>query len=669
MGQTIKGITVEIGGNTTGLNKALAGTNKEIINTQKELKQVERLLKLDPTNTELLAQKQALLSKQVSETSNKLDVLKEAEKQVQEQFKNGEVTKAQYDELKREIIATEQSLNDLEKAAAQSNVALAEISVVAGKVAESTDNLANKTRGLSVAATGALAGLAGMATSAFQGADDLNTLAKQPGFSTEQLQKWQYAADTVDVSVDDIISSAKKMKKNMDSTSADVTEAWETLGISVRDSNGELRDSKEVFEETLVALSKVENETERDILAMTLFGKSADNLAGIVDDGGAALKALGEEAENAGLILSQDALDSANEFNDAVDKIKATAAGSFAEIGTEIVEMLLPYMDDLSETIMEALAWFRSLDEEQLKMLGTILLVVAAISPLLTAISKVSAGIQFLTGTVLPALSSGISFIASNPIVLLVAAIVGLVTLMATSGDEILAILNNVDSFLQNVFAVDWTNIFGPVLGNILNSFFANLKNTWDSIKQIFTGVINFICGAFTGDWTRAWNGIKDIFGGVFNSLTSIAKAPINGVIGLLNMAISAVNEMIRGFNSIGFDLPDWLGGYSWHPSIKTIPSIAYLAKGGILNSGTAVVGEAGPEILTMAGNKAVVQPLSGSAVAGNGLSDIMNLLSLYLPFLAQSTDVVLDTGEIVGVLGPKINDEMGRMEERERSR
>ena len=109
MADRVKGITVEIGGDVTGLNKALTKTNKAIGNTQTQLRDVERLLKLDPKNTELLAQKQRLLADSVEKTKAKLDTLKTAEKQVQQQFAEGKVTQQQYDGLQREIAATDQN--------------------------------------------------------------------------------------------------------------------------------------------------------------------------------------------------------------------------------------------------------------------------------------------------------------------------------------------------------------------------------------------------------------------------------------------------------------------------------------------------------------------------------------------------------------------------------
>ena len=189
---------------------------------------------------------------------------------------------------------------------------------------------------VTASATAAATGLTALTLKSALAADDLNTMAKQSGFSTADIQKWQYASDLIDVSIDDIVKSAGKMKKNMISTSKTTIAAWDQLGVKVEDGNGQLRDSTTVFYETLTALSKVQNETERDTLAMTIFGKSADSLAGIVDDGGAALQELADKAEKAGVILSQDTLDGANALNDKVDTLKATVKGFAGKVGSEL---------------------------------------------------------------------------------------------------------------------------------------------------------------------------------------------------------------------------------------------------------------------------------------------------------------------------------------------
>lgn len=106
MANRIKGITVEIGGDTTKLSKALEGVNKTIKNTQTQLKDVEKLLKLDPTNTELLSQKQRLLADSITATKDKLATLKTAAEQANQALANGEISQEQYDALQREIVET-----------------------------------------------------------------------------------------------------------------------------------------------------------------------------------------------------------------------------------------------------------------------------------------------------------------------------------------------------------------------------------------------------------------------------------------------------------------------------------------------------------------------------------------------------------------------------------
>ena len=141
-GNRIKGITVEIGGDTTKLQTALKGVNTEIRNTQSQLKDVEKLLKLDPGNTELIAQKYRLLAEAVSEIREKLETLKTAQQQVDEALRNGTISQNQYDALQREIVETEQGLRSLEEQANQSATALQKI----GATGSDFDSLRDKAR-------------------------------------------------------------------------------------------------------------------------------------------------------------------------------------------------------------------------------------------------------------------------------------------------------------------------------------------------------------------------------------------------------------------------------------------------------------------------------------------------------------------------------------------
>ena len=143
MANRIKGITVEIGGDTTKLQTALKGVNSSIRDTQSQLRDVEKLLKLDPGNTELLAQKHRLLGEAVAGTKEKLATLKTAAEQANTALANGEITQDQYDALQREIIETENNLRDLERQAGQSAVALQKIAATGEKLKTVGDNISS----------------------------------------------------------------------------------------------------------------------------------------------------------------------------------------------------------------------------------------------------------------------------------------------------------------------------------------------------------------------------------------------------------------------------------------------------------------------------------------------------------------------------------------------
>lgn len=151
MANRIKGITVEIGGDTTKLQTALKGVNGQIKNTQVALKDVERLLKLDPTNTTLLAQKQKLLTQAIGETKEKLATLKTAAQQANEQLQKGEISQEQYDALQREIAETEAQLQKLESQASKTNQTLSKIGEVGSKVESFGNGVTNVGKKVSVA--------------------------------------------------------------------------------------------------------------------------------------------------------------------------------------------------------------------------------------------------------------------------------------------------------------------------------------------------------------------------------------------------------------------------------------------------------------------------------------------------------------------------------------
>lgn len=260
----IKGITIEIGGDTTKLQTALKGVNTEIKNTQAQLKDVEKLLKLDPGNTELLAQKHKLLGQAVEETKNKLETLKTAQQQADEALKNGTISKDQYDALQREIIETEQELKRLEEQANQSATALQKIGATGEKWKEVGGNIENAGKKLlPVTATVTALGTVSVKTAAdfessmskvaaVSGAtgSDLEALSKKAremGSKTkfsasEAAEAMNYMAmagwKTEDMlsGIEGVMNLAAASGEDLATTSDIVTDALTAFGLSAQDS-------------------------------------------------------------------------------------------------------------------------------------------------------------------------------------------------------------------------------------------------------------------------------------------------------------------------------------------------------------------------------------------------------------------------------------------------
>ncbi len=260
----IKGITVEIGGDTTKLQTALKGVNTEIRNTQSQLKDVEKLLKLDPGNTELMAQKHRLLGQAVSETKEKLETLKTAAEQANDALARGEISQSQYDALQREIIETENNLRDLERQAGQSAVALQKIAATGEKlktVGSAIEGVGQKLMpvtaavgGLGVAAVkvasdfdSAMSQVAAVSGATGKDLEALRDKAREMGSKTkfsasEAAEAMNYMAmagwKTGDMlsGIDGIMNLAAASGEDLATTSDIVTDALTALGLSAEDS-------------------------------------------------------------------------------------------------------------------------------------------------------------------------------------------------------------------------------------------------------------------------------------------------------------------------------------------------------------------------------------------------------------------------------------------------
>ena len=511
MAGNIKGITIEFRGDTTKLDKALRGIKNSTKDVDKELRSVDKALKFNPKNVDLLRQKQDLLRQKIEQTENNLKELKNIQSQMD--AKGIDKNSEEYRRLQREIIETESKLKTFNGQLKTVDKTLKgmDMQAVSDKfksVGEGLTKAGNAMKPLSAAGAAAAAGVGALAYKSGAAADDLNTLSKQTGISTQDLQKYAASADLVDVSVAALAKANQKLKKNMlavQNGSKGQTEAFEKIGVSVTDSNGNLRDSEEVFQDVITALGSMENETERDALAMKLMGNSASELNPLIADQGETYKKVSDTLKKYNLdYIDQNTLDKANAFNDSLDTMKAIGTVAIQSIGSELAAYLAPALEKAVDLFGRFAEWVGNLNPKVLAAVGVIGGLVATIAPLLILLGKIAFAISSITGLMA---SAGISFAAiAGPIGIAIAAIAAIIAIGVL-------LYKNWDTIKAK--ALEFKNR----VVSTFNDLKAKVTSTFNAIKTaIVTPIQNAIDKAKSiVDKVKSWFPIK--IGNIFSGL------------------------------------------------------------------------------------------------------------------------------------------------------
>jgi phage-related minor tail protein len=516
MATKIKGITIELNADASGLEKALKDIDKTLSQTQKDLKAVDKALALDPKNIELVSQKERLLGAAIDENKTKLNALKDAQKNIK--WDDTKDAQRQYDALSREISQTEVKLRDLNTEqkqfsaeAAKARFGASNFGQALGTIQEKANQVAEATAQMSAAAGAALAGMAALVTKASQFADDMLTMSQQTGLSTDSLQKMSYAAERIDVPMETIVGSINKMKSGLDSN-ADV---YQRLGVMVKDQRGQYRDIESIFFETVGALSRIENETERDTVAMDLFGKSANELAGIIDDGGAKLRELGKEADNLGMIIPEEDLEKLGEFNDKLEAMKSQLQMAGVKAALPVLEAMQPIITAISAAITKISAVLSNMNPTVVRILTIVLALIAAIAPVAKTIATITMAIQGLSVAIplvsgaLAALNGALATLLANPVTWIIAAIVAALALLCfgiyeavkawnSLGDTQEERLANAKEGIKN-WAADFALSYAEShkgwitawhkMSDAVNEFITSAKQKIEGFKQVLTSL------------------------------------------------------------------------------------------------------------------------------------------------------------------------------------
>ena len=599
-GRNIKGITVEIGGDTTGLQKALQGVEKDIKNTQSQLKDVEKLLKMDPGNTELLSQKQRLLNDAIGETKEKLATLKTAAEQAKQALESGEITQGQYDALQREIVETEEKLKSLEKQAEQSATAMQKIAATGEKLKDTGDKITGvgeKLMPVTLAVTGlgtaavktaadfdtAMSQVAAVSGATGDDFDALREKAREMGAKTkfsasEAAEAMNYmamagwkTADMLD-GIEGIMNLAAASGEDLATTSDIVTDALSAFGLTAADSGH--------FADVLAAASSNAN-TNVSMMGETFkycapvagaLGYSCEDVAeaiGLMANSGIKSSQAGTALRTMMTKLQGELTLTGEAFGEVTIQT-ANADGSMRELG-DILSDLRGAFSQMTES--EAAAAAETLVGKN-AMSGFLAVMNAApadIDKLSTAIANCDGTSQKMADTMQDNLEGQLTILKSQ-----------LQELAISFGDILIPVVRDVVSHIQKV--VDWLNglddgtrkviitvallaaALGPVLivvGKVISSVgtimtaVPKIVSAFTKIKTLVSGLGTFITGLLPKIGT-ALTAVKTALTGLFSFM---AANPITIVIAAVAALVAAFIYLwnhCEGFRQFWIDL--WEG-------------------------------------------------------------------------------------------------------------
>lgn len=536
----IAGITIELNGDTTGLNKALKGVDTQLKTTKTSLKDVEKLLKLDPDNVELLEQKQKLLNDAIKATTERLDTLKDA--------LNNDLPPDQYDALQREIIATQQELDSFqdqledatqgeEDLGAGADDAADDVNTLGQETSDTAEETEDANEGWTMAkqvladlvskgidlAVSALKELAQTMKDAVVGsadfADEILTLAIQTGLSTDTLQEFAYMADLVDVDLDTVVGSMTKLEKAMISSkdgTGDAADALNELGVSYRLGNGTLRDTEQVFYDVIEALGKVENPVEQDRLAMELFGKSFKDIKPLVAQGKDGINKFKQEAHDMGAVLDDDALGQLGDMKDGFDRLDQSSKALGNQLGVALSPAITALADQLIAMTQDPV-WqevFEQLGTTLENLLPTINSISELLAPIMEALSPILDIITEVLEVLSPVISTLLEPIAEiigillDPIAQLVDA---LLPALVACVDALSAVLGPVGDLLSTTI-----ELVMPLIDSIMPLITESITGLAEEIEtglgSAITGFNQLMQGDFTGAVETWGDGLKDMW-------------------------------------------------------------------------------------------------------------------------------------------------------------
>lgn len=491
-----------------------------------KVKQLDSVLKAQKSK---LAGLTAEYDKVVKEQGEGSDAAKKLKVQINNQQAVVNKTEKEYKNFSETLDKAEQGIIDLEKVAIRGGKAVAQMGDDAKTSGSKLSALksAGKVVGAGVAAVGTAAvaaagALAGAATNAAAYADDMLTMSTVTGVSTDDLQAFSYAAGLVDVEVETLTKSMAKNVKSMSSAqqgSKAYADAYAQLGVSVTDANGNLRDGETVYWEAIDALGKMENETERDALAMQLFGKSAQELNPLIEAGSEKMNALKQEAKDVGAVMSEEALNSLGSFDDSIQRLSGSAGAAKNALGT----VLLPEMQGITDAGGEILGEFAKNLNASGGGISGLASAIKSVAPMVSeAIGSLVKGILETVNELIPSIASIIVELVPTLANTILDAVPQLVTVII---DLVTQLINLLGELLPQI-AIKLTEI----LPQVINALIAAIPQLLQAAIQFFMAIVQ---------------AIPTIIQNLISALPSIIETIIDAVMQAIPMLLDAAIQLL----------------------------------------------------------------------------------------------------------------------------
>ncbi len=437
----------------------------------------------------------------------------------------------------------------------------------------------------------AVGGLMALANKTADTADTFDKSSLRTGLEVEELQRLKYAAGQSGVELSSLEKSAKKLNDRLGEVSegnSKTAEMFDKLGISVKDSEGNMRSTTDIYNETLAKLADMGDTAEATAIGTDLFGKAFTDLKPLLAEGSAGIDELKTRADELGIVMSEDAVNAGVVFGDTLSDIKQSLGGVFNSIMSALIPVIqqvldliiqnMPTIHNLISTIAPILTQLLSSLLPPLMDLASTLLpiIIDLINQLLPFITQIIQAILpvivDLLNMILPPLMQIIQLILPlllsliqpllpllQPILALLQPFIDLLMALLTPLIQLLnMILPPIIQLLTSIIQVILPplqaalNVTASILTNTFGAAFNGLRPIIDGVKTTLGGIINFITGIFSGNWRKAWEGVKQIFSGIISTITGIFKAPINFI-------IDGINLFIKGLNKL--KIPDWVPG------------------------------------------------------------------------------------------------------------